>query len=98
MKKMYDMKNTPIVAISGFEGIGLTNSSKKFEWFNGWKPEGKPDETPVYTLEEAIDFYPIPQRLLDLPLRVPITNILDIKGIGKVYTGRIESGVCTPGP
>lgn len=97
MKKMYDMKNTPIVAISGFAGIGLTKASEKFDWFSGWTPEGKPDAEPIRSLEEAIDFYPIPERLLNLPLRIPITNILDIKGIGKVYTGRIESGVCTPG-
>jgi len=97
MKKMYDMKNTPIVAISGFKGMNLTRDSEKFSWFEGWRPEGKPDAEPIKTLEEAIDFYPLPERQISAPLRVPITNILEIKGIGKVYTGRVESGECKPG-
>lgn len=97
MKKMYDMKNTPIVAISGFKGIGLTENSEKFEWFKGWTPEGKPDAAPIKTLEGAINFYPVPERAVTAPLRIPITNALDVKGIGKVYTGRVESGTCMPG-
>ncbi|KAI5184297.1 elongation factor 1-alpha [Nematocida homosporus] len=95
MKKMYDMKNTPIVPISGFKGIGLTRDSDKFEWFKGWKPEDKPDAEPIRSLEEAIDFYPLPKRLIEAPLRFPLTSIFDIKGIGKVYTGRVEYGTCT---
>ncbi|KAI5172794.1 elongation factor 1-alpha [Nematocida sp. LUAm3] len=97
MKKMYDMKTTPIVAVSGFKGIGLTASSEKFEWFEGWRPEGKPEATPIRSLEEAIDYYPIPERMVTSPLRLPITSILEIKGIGRVYTGRVEYGTATQG-
>ncbi|OAG29481.1 elongation factor 1-alpha [Nematocida displodere] len=97
MKKMYDMKTTPIVPISGFKGIALTRKCEKFSWFQGWRPEGKPDAAPITCLEEAIDYYPLPPRMVTDPLRVPITNILEVKGIGKVYTGRVESGTCTPG-
>lgn len=97
MKKMYNMKTTPIVAISGFKGIGLTGADEKFNWFQGWTPEDQPDATPIRSLEEAIDYYPIPKRMTDAPLRIPLTNILEIKGIGRVYTGRVESGTCLAG-
>ncbi|KAI5165808.1 elongation factor 1-alpha [Nematocida sp. ERTm5] len=97
MKKMYNMKTTPIIAISGFKGYGLTAEGEKFDWFKGWTPEETPDATPIRSLEEAIDYYPIPKRMTEAPLRIPLTNILEIKGIGRVYTGRVESGTCLAG-
>ncbi|EHY66567.1 elongation factor 1-alpha [Nematocida ausubeli] len=97
MKKMYNMKTTPIIAISGFKGYGLTAEGEKFNWFKGWTPEETPDATPIRSLEEAIDYYPIPKRMTTAPLRIPLTNILEIKGIGKVFTGRVESGTCLAG-
>ncbi|KAI5190024.1 elongation factor 1-alpha [Nematocida minor] len=98
MKKMYNIKTTPIVAISGFKGVGLVAEGEKFGWFKGWTPEDAPaDFVPIRSLEEAIDYYPIPKRMTESPLRIPLTNILEIKGIGRVYTGRVESGVCTAG-
>lgn len=96
MKKMYDMKNTPIVAISGFKGIGLAEAAEKFEWFKGWTPAESPDATPIRSLEAAIDFHPVPKRMVDSPLRLPITQVLEVKGIGRVFTGRVESGRCKP--
>lgn len=98
MKKMYNIKTTPIVAISGFKGIGLTAEGEKFEWFKGWTPEDAPAGfTPIRSLEEAIDYYPIPKRMTESPLRIPITGVYEIKGIGRVFAGRVESGVCTAG-
>ncbi|KAI5188579.1 elongation factor 1-alpha [Nematocida sp. AWRm77] len=106
MKKMYDMSNTPIIPISGFKGVGLTkNGEEKFSWFKGWLPEdktlGEKDANnnciPVMSLEGAIDFYPLPVRETEAPLRMPITNVLEVKGIGRVYTGKVEYGKCSPG-
>jgi len=97
MKKMYDVDTTPIIPISGFKGINLTKTCEKFSWFKGWKPENSPNDAPIFSLEEAIDYYPTPVRDTKKPLRIPITQVLEVKGIGKVFTGRVESGIATPG-
>jgi len=39
----------------------------------------------------------IPKRPTDAVLRVPISGIYKIKGVGDVITGRIEQGTLTPG-
>lgn len=46
---------------------------------------------------EVLDSLENPKRSLDKPLRIPISNIYKISGIGTVLTGRVESGVIKPG-
>jgi elongation factor 1-alpha len=50
------------------------------------------------TLHDALDTYVCnPRRLADTQLRVPLSGIFKIKGIGDVLTGRIEQGTIKPG-
>jgi elongation factor 1-alpha len=39
----------------------------------------------------------IPPKALDKPFRMPVSDILKIKGVGDVITGRIEQGTIVPG-
>jgi elongation factor 1-alpha len=96
MKRLFNMKTTPVIPISGFKGIGLSAKGAKFDWFKGWTPEGNPNMPPIRCLEEAIDYIPQPLRMTEAPLRVQIVQVLDVRGIGKVFTGRIECGRCKP--
>jgi len=62
--------------------------------------ENTPDLTPWYegpSLLEALDQVQLPEKPIDLPLRVPINDVYSIKGVGTVPVGRIETGVMKPG-
>merc|ERR1711881_270017 len=43
------------------------------------------------------DFVKQPQRQLDKPMRMPVSGLYNIKGIGQILTGRIEQGTVSPG-
>jgi len=49
------------------------------------------------TLLEALDSLEPPKRLRDKPLRLPVSDIYKISGIGTVPVGRVETGVLRPG-
>merc|ERR1712188_184759 len=51
----------------------------------------------VTTLLDALnDFCGLPERKTDAALRVPISGIYKIKGVGDVLTGRVEQGILKP--
>ena len=39
----------------------------------------------------------VPERKTDAPLRLPISGIYKIKGVGDVLAGRVEQGIVKPG-
>lgn len=39
----------------------------------------------------------VPERKTDAPMRVPISGIYKIKGVGDVLAGRVEQGLVKPG-
>uniref|UniRef100_K3WZW3 Translation elongation factor EFTu/EF1A C-terminal domain-containing protein n=1 Tax=Globisporangium ultimum (strain ATCC 200006 / CBS 805.95 / DAOM BR144) TaxID=431595 RepID=K3WZW3_GLOUD len=49
------------------------------------------------TLLEALQQWRPPRRSVDKPLRMLIDNFYKIRGVGMVITGRVETGVLTPG-
>ncbi|MFH0876560.1 MAG: translation elongation factor EF-1 subunit alpha [archaeon] len=60
----------------------------------------KSDKTPWYkgpTLIEALDTLVIPEKPVNLPLRLPIQDVYNITGIGIVPVGRVETGIMKPG-
>lgn len=73
------------VPISGWCGDNLTSKSENMPWYDG----------PCLT--EALNTLSIPLREADKPLRVSIQNVYKIAGVGTVATGRVETGVLTPG-
>jgi len=92
-------KSIPILPLSGWMGDNLLNKSDKMAWWNGVDAVAS-DGTTVHinTLKDALnDFVKQPQRQLDKPMRMPVSGLYNIKGIGQILTGRIEQGTVTPG-
>ncbi len=58
--------------------------------------EGADDEAckPIDELMDAVDeYFPVPERAVDLPFLMPVEDVFSIKGRGTVGTGRIERGM-----
>jgi len=55
-------------------------------------------EPAIIKLVEAMDeYFPVPERPVDLPFLMPIEDVMTIAGRGTVVTGRIERGVVNVG-
>jgi elongation factor 1-alpha len=94
-------KGVPFVPISGWLGDNLIKKSANMAWWDGVEitlGKGK-GACKVVTLLDALDtMVQLPPRATDKPLRVPISGVhKGIKGVGTVYTGRIEQGLLKPG-
>jgi len=51
-----------------------------------------------FTLVECLDnFIQPPKRHPELPVRLPISNIYNIKGVGQIICGTVEQGTLKPG-
>ena len=98
--KMFVEKAVAFIPISGFKGDNLIAQSANMPWWKGMDvvdPRTKA-VTHVTTLLDALNnMVKIPPRILDKPLRVPISQVLKIKGVGDVLTGRVEQGKVSPG-
>jgi len=97
LKKNHPDKDPIIIPISGFKGTNLVENGEKYGWFDGWTPKDiKDGSVKIKTLEAAINFQEPPKRPFDKPLRMPIVGCHSIKGVGDVYTGRVDAGSVTP--
>jgi len=81
----YKPEQFKILPISAWEGENVTKKSEKMAW---WKGE---------TVVEALDELKAPEQPIDKPLRLPIQDVYNIKGVGCVPVGRVETGVLKPG-
>jgi elongation factor 1-alpha len=81
----YIVSQIPFIPISGLQGENLIEPSEKIKWYNG------------DTLISALDKVKPPPRLKNLPLRLPITNVFKISGVGTVPLGRVHTGILKPG-
>lgn len=84
-KTGYDPEKVPFIPISGWHGDNLIERSVLSPWYKG------------PTVLEALDGVEVPKSLLDKPLRLPLTDVYKIGGIGTVPVGRVETGVLKPG-
>ena len=51
----------------------------------------------VHTLLDVLnDFVEKPERKVDAPMRLPLSGIYKIKGVGDVLAGRVEQGIVKP--
>lgn len=73
------------IPISAFQGDNVAKEKGKLDWFSG----------PM--LIEALDQLKAPPIPTDKPLRLPIQDVYNIKGVGVVPVGRVETGVMKPG-
>jgi elongation factor 1-alpha len=94
-KKEFIAESVPILPISGWCGDNLIVKSTNMPWWTGVDVKNIEGKTiHVHTLLDALnDMACLPPRLTDAPMRMPVSSILKIKGVGDVITGRVEQGV-----
>jgi len=97
-KKDFVEKSVPVLPISGFQGENLLTKSSKMPWWEGVDVLVGKDKFHIACLLDALnDFVQKPERKSDAPMRVPISGIYKIKGVGDVLAGRVEQGLVKPG-
>jgi len=94
-KKEFVEKSVPVIPISGWMGDNLLKKSEKMSWYSAQEVVNtKGEKVKVHTLLDALnDFAEMPSRKSDANMRVPISGIYKIKGVGDVLAGRVEQGV-----
>ncbi|CAD8130636.1 unnamed protein product [Paramecium sonneborni] len=86
LKKIgYNENNIPFIPISGWNGDNMLNPSPNLLWYHG------------PTLFEALDTVIPPYRPIDKPLRLPLSDVYKIGGIGTVPVGKVQTGVLRQG-
>jgi elongation factor 1-alpha len=92
-------KKVPFIPYSGFNGDNLVDKTDKCPWYKGWVANlGPKQKVTGFTLVDALnDFIKPPERFPLAPLRLPISNIYNIKGVGQIICGTIEQGTLRPG-
>merc|ERR1712072_1045861 len=78
-------------------GDNLIAKSTNMSWWTGVDVLKGKEKMHVHTLLDALnDFVDKPERKPDAPMRLPISGIYKIKGVGDVLAGRVEQGVVKP--
>merc|ERR1712100_413637 len=92
-------KKVPFIPYSGFNGDNLVEKSDKAAWYKGWTANINPKKKVTgFTLVECLNnFIQPPKRHPELPVRLPISNIYNIKGVGQIICGTVEQGTLRPG-
>merc|ERR1712100_841787 len=89
----------PVLPLSGWMGDNLIEKTKNMDWWTGCDVIGGPDgktKMHVDTLKECLnDFCSPPVRTDKAEMRMPVSGIYKIKGVGDVLAGRVEQGVIT---
>merc|ERR1711871_1431578 len=97
--KPFVEKRTPILPISGWNGDNLLGKSDKMGWWKGQDVKlSKTQAIHVDCLKDCLnDFVQPAQRDPDKEMRLPLSGVYKIKGVGDVLTGRVEQGAVKPG-
>jgi len=94
----YKTKKIPFVPMSGWKGDNLTKRTTNMDWWKGTKIKVKKEKIEVWTLLDALEkVVKPPKRDNKKDLRMPVSGVYKIKGVGDVITGRIEQGAVNPG-
>merc|ERR1712238_563050 len=98
-KKDFVEKSTPVLPLSGWIGDNLLKKSTNMPWWAGMKildPNDK-SEVQIDCLLDFLDLYcKPPGRNETSPMRLPVSGIYKIKGVGDVLAGRVEQGIVKP--
>jgi elongation factor 1-alpha len=91
-------KGTPFLPISGWAGDNLLKKTTNMTWWNGVDVEVGKDKIHIDTLYDALEkMVRVPPRPSDKDMRMPVSGVHKIKGVGDVITGRLEQGIVKPG-
>merc|ERR1712048_1158536 len=87
----------PYMAISGWCGDNLVKKTTNMTWWKGQDVKLGSETIHVDTLYDCLDkMCRVPERPMDAPMRLPISGIYKIKGVGDVLAGRVEQGIVKP--
>jgi len=93
----FKTKKIPFIPMSGFKGDNLTTVSENMDWYKGFEVKVKKEKVKGHTLLDALNsVVKVPKRPTKKPLRMPVSGVYKIKGVGDVITGRIEQGQLKP--
>merc|ERR1712134_144919 len=98
-KKDFVERSTPILPLSGCIGDNLLAKSTNMAWWSGMKildPVDKSECQIDCLLDFLNNFCKPPGRNETAPMRLPISGIYKIKGVGDVLAGRVEQGIVKP--
>merc|ERR1712086_433278 len=97
--KPFIEKRTPVLPISGWNGDNLLSKSTNMGWWNGTDVKlSKTQGVHIDCLKDALnDFVQPAVRDPDKEMRLPLSGVYKIKGVGDVLTGRVEQGSVKPG-
>eukprot|EP00172_Hildenbrandia_rubra_P004551 Plantae.Rhodophyta-Hildenbrandia_rubra.ctg940.p2 GENE.Plantae.Rhodophyta-Hildenbrandia_rubra.ctg940~~Plantae.Rhodophyta-Hildenbrandia_rubra.ctg940.p2 ORF type:complete len:467 (+),score=92.31 Plantae.Rhodophyta-Hildenbrandia_rubra.ctg940:2450-3850(+) len=97
-KKDFVTKSVPVIPISGWVGDNLIKKSDKMDWWKGDDVEIEKEKIHIDTLADALEkLVKLPARPTGKKLRMPVSGVYKIKGVGDVITGRVEQGTVKPG-
>jgi len=98
-KKDFVANSVAVLPISGWMGDNITKKSTNMGWWSGVTVSNqKGDKVLVETLYDALEKYAcLPERKDAAVMRMPVSGIYKIKGVGDVITGRVEQGLVEPG-
>merc|ERR550537_1931080 len=85
------------MAISGWCGDNLVKKTEKMTWWKGQDIKVGSETIHVDTLYDCLNnMCRVPSRPTDAAMRLPISGIYKIKGVGDVLAGRVEQGIVKP--
>jgi elongation factor 1-alpha len=99
-KKKFVQEQLPVLPISGWMGDNLIKKSENMGWWNGVtvKNLAGDADVKVETLLDCLqNLVKPPKRDSSGKMRVPLSGVYKIKGVGDVLTGRVEQGSVKPG-
>jgi len=97
-KKEFVKNCVPFMPISGWMGDNLLTKSEKMPWWKGADVKSQKEPVHCDTLLHCLEnMVKIPKRPVKKPLRMPVSGVYKIKGVGDVITGRVEQGKVCPG-
>jgi len=102
-KKDFVLNSVPFLPISGWCGDNLLKKSENMGWWKGKDivcatQTGGTETLHIDTVLMALnDMARPPVRPTSSPMRLPISGIYKIKGVGDVLAGRVEQGLVKPG-
>merc|ERR1712054_217514 len=83
--------------ISGWMGDNLNKKSENMGWWSGMDVEVETKKFHIDTLYDCLnDMCSPPGRNESAAMRMPVSGIYKIKGVGDVIAGRIEQGLVKP--
>ena len=86
LKKVnFKLDKVQFLPVSAYKGDNILKQSENLKWFKGT------------TFMETLNNLTIPEKPINLPLRLPVQDVYTITGVGTVPVGRIETGVMKVG-